>query len=204
MAQVVHFECRGEVHMRLQRFFIALGILFFSVSVARADKVRADFDHSVNFSKFKTFMWMHEPETNEPFMKQRIMNAVNQQLTARGLRQVSEGADLVVASNLATDEKHTWETYYNGAWDWGGGWSTTTERTYLVGTLTIDLFDARARKLVWQGVGIDTLSSKPDKRTKDYDKQIEKMFREYPLIGFRESKLRELPAENSRDSMMGA
>jgi hypothetical protein len=190
--------------MGLQRYFVLLSILFFSVGVARADKVTADYDKSVNFSRFKTFMWMHEPETNEPFMKQRIMNAVNAQLTARGMRQVSEGADLVVASNLATDEKHTWDTYYNGAWDWGGGWSTTTERTYLVGTLTVDLFDAHARKLIWQGVGIDTLSHKPEKRTKDYDKQIEKMFREFPLFGFHESKLRELPAENSRDSRVGA
>jgi hypothetical protein len=44
----------------------------------------------------------------------------------------------------------------------------------------VDLFDAQSRKIVWQGVGKDTLSSKPEKRTKEIDKQITKMFRKFP------------------------
>jgi hypothetical protein len=170
--------------MRLQRFFILLALFFLATSIARADKVTADYDHTANFSKYRTFMWMHEPEMSEPLMRQRVMNAVNAQLTSRGMRQVTQGADLVVAANLATEEKHTWDTYYSGAWDWGGGWTTTTERTYEVGTLAVDLFDTSSKKLVWQGIGVDELSHKPEKRTKEYDKQIAKMFREFPY-GYR-------------------
>jgi hypothetical protein len=171
-----------------------LGLLFLTVAVARADKVTADYDHSVNFYKYKTFMWIGEPDSNVAFMKDRIMAAVNAQLTVRGLRLVSDGADLAIGANLATEEKHTWETYYSGSgWGWGDGWATTTEKTYLVGTLTVDLFDAQTKKLVWQGVATDTLSRKPEKRWKDTDKEVEKMFRYFPPGFATESTLRKVP-----------
>ena len=167
--------------MQAHRLFVILGLVFLLAVAARADKVRSDFDHSADFSKYKTFMWVHEPQTNEPFMKDRIMNSVNEKLRLRGFRQVNEGADLAVGANLATEERHTWETYYSGSdWGWGPTWSTTEMRTYEVGTLTVDLFDAESHKAIWQGVGVDKVSSKPEKQTRDLDKQIDKMFRYFP------------------------
>jgi len=167
--------------MRLRRVSIVLGLVILLAVAARADKVTSDFDHDIDFSKYKTFMWVQAPNTPDPFMQDRVMDAVNSQLNIRGLREVKEGADLAVGANMATEEKQTWETYYNGTdWGWGPTWSETTEKTYLVGTLTVDLFDARSHKIIWQGVGVDTLSSKPEKRTKENNKQIEKMFRYFP------------------------
>jgi hypothetical protein len=155
-------------------------------TAVRADKVTTDRDHTVDFTKFRTYMWINDPDVNSPFMKQRIRAAVDQHLRFRGLREVNDGADLAVGANLATQERHTWETYYSGdagwGWGWGGGgWSTTEERTYEVGTLTVDLFDACTKQLVWQGVGTDDIPDKPAKWTKDANKQIEKMFRYYPF-----------------------
>jgi hypothetical protein len=165
-----------------------LGLVFLLAIVARADIVTSDYDHTVSFSKYHTFMWIHEPEPKEPFMKERIMASINAQLLARGMRQVDDGADLAIGAHIATEEKHTWETYYSGGdwgwWgDWGswGGWAETIENTYEIGTLTVDLFDAQSRKIVWQGVGSDTISPKPEKRTRHTDRQIEKMFKRFPM-----------------------
>jgi Domain of unknown function (DUF4136) len=167
--------------MQIQKLFVLLGFVFLLAVTARANRVTTDYDHTANFSKYKTFMWVHEPDTNEPFMKTRIVDFVNSQLKYRGLRQVSEGADLAIGANVATEEKHTWDTYYSGdGWGWGSGWSTTEMRTYEVGTITVDLFDAQSHKVVWQGVGVDKISTKPEKQTKDTNKQIEKMFRSFP------------------------
>lgn len=166
--------------MKIHQLSAMLMLLLLATSVARADRVTSDYDRSVNFSKYKTFMWVHEPDGGEPFMKERIMNFVNEELTARGFREVKEGADMGVGANVATEERHTWETYYNGSgWGWTG-WSTTEMRTYEVGTLTVDLFDAGSHKLIWQGVGVDKVSSKPEKQTKDNDKLVEKMFKDFP------------------------
>jgi hypothetical protein len=167
--------------MQTHKIFILLGFVFLLAVAARADRVTSDYDHSVDFSKYKTFMWVPGPDTNEPFMKDRIMKSVTEKLQLRGLRQVNEGADLAVGANLATEERHTWETYYSGGdWGWGPSWATTEERTYEVGTITVDLFDAQSHKVIWQGVGVDKVSSKPEKQTRETDKQIEKMFRYFP------------------------
>src|SRR6267378_2256831 len=155
--------------MQTQKLYLALGFVFLLAAVLRADKVTSDYDHTVNFSKYKTFMWVREPEVKEAFMNERIIASVNAQLVGKGMRQVSDGADLAVGANMATEEKHTWETYYDGygwGWGWGPGWATTREKTYEVGTLTVDLFDVQSRKLVWQGTGTDTVSSKPEKRNR--------------------------------------
>src|SRR3954471_4743355 len=153
-------------------FIIALGIISLLPVITRGDKVTSDYDHAVNFYQYKTFMWVHKPNTEEPFMPERIISAVDAQLRLKGLQEVSEGADLAVGANLATKEQHEWETYYAGSgwgWGWGGddGWATTTVRTYEVGTLTVDLFDSKTKKLAWQGVAVDEMSSHPAKRTRD-------------------------------------
>ena len=171
--------------MRSSKIGIMLGIILLLAVVARADRVTADRDHAVNFSEYKTFMWIQKPKSNEPFMADRIVEAVNAQLRLKGFREVNEEADMAVGANLATEEQHEWETYYDGSgWGWGwdgGGWATTKVKTYEVGTITVDLFDARGKKLMWQGVATDEVSSRPQKRTRETDKQIEKMFKKFPL-----------------------
>src|SRR2546429_2425882 len=59
--------------------------------------------------------------------------------------------------------------FYNGLgggrrWGFGGfGDATTTVETYTVGTLVVDLFDAKTEKLIWRSSSSDTLSDKADK-----------------------------------------
>jgi hypothetical protein len=157
-----------------------MGLVFLLAAGARADRVTSDYDHAVNFSNYKTFMWIQEPESNDPYMKARIIASISAELTMRGMRQVSDGADLAVGVNIGTEEAHTWEDHYDGTrWGWDPG-LVTRPRTFEVGTLIVNLFDADCRKLVWQGVGTDVISHKPDKRIRETEEQIEKMFREFP------------------------
>src|SRR5262245_20678106 len=84
-------------------------------------KVRTDYDHSVNFSKFRTFMWLEEPQTENQLMDSRIVNAVNSQLRMKGFVPVSTGADLGVRVTSSTEERQTVNTYYDDGWGWGPG-----------------------------------------------------------------------------------
>jgi hypothetical protein len=66
-------------------------------------------------------------------------------------------------------------------WRWGGfGDATTTTETYQVGTLVVDLFDAKTKTLIWRGSSSDTLSNNADKNTKNLDKGVQKMFAHFP------------------------
>jgi hypothetical protein len=52
----------------------------------------------------------------------------------------------------------------------------------VVGTLTIDIEDASTGQLVWRGTGEKSVSntSKPEKRTKKVNHEVEKIFRNFP------------------------
>jgi len=52
--------------------------------------------------------------------------------------------------------------------------------TYEVATLVVDLFDSKMKHLLWRGSSSATLSSKPDKNTKELDKGVQKMFEHFP------------------------
>jgi hypothetical protein len=86
-----------------------------------------------------------------------------------------------------TKEQQTLNTFYDNfgggwGWRWGGGFgdATTTTDTYRVGTLVVDLFDTKSKKLIWRGSESDALSDKSSKNIKNLDKGVEKLFREFP------------------------
>src|SRR4030095_12079878 len=108
--------------MRVPRIIPVFVLILFAAGFSLA-KVRTDYDHSVNFSKYKTFMWLEKPETKSTFMESRIVNAVNNQLRMKGLVPVSTDADLVISVTSSTEERQTVNTYYDGGWGpgWGGG-----------------------------------------------------------------------------------
>jgi hypothetical protein len=61
--------------------------------------------------------------------------------------------------------------------------STTTEQDYKVGTLVVDLYDAKTKQLIWRGSAEDTLSDKATKNEKNLEKGVAKMFQLFPGFG---------------------
>ena len=60
-------------------------------------------------------------------------------------------------------------------------WERQLLQKYInVGTLVVDLFDAKTKRLVWRGNSSDTLSNNPNKNIKNLDKDVEKMFKQFP------------------------
>ncbi len=129
-------------------------------------------------------------------MVDRIKAAVNSTLAAKGWTEVPAGGDVEVFAVETTQDQQTLDTFYNRfgggrRWGFGGGFgnATTTVETYKVGTLVIDLFDAKTGKLIWRSSSSDTLSNNADKNTKNLDKSVTKMFKHFPP---------NVAAENSR------
>jgi uncharacterized protein DUF4136 len=171
--------------MRLFRIAAGVGLILLMAGLAYGQKVTTDWNRNADFSKYRTFMWLKEPNAKDPFMNQRLVNAVNARLMEKGLRLVTDNADLAVAANVATQEKHTLNTFYDGFGGWGWGWggggtATTTLETYEEGTLVLDLFDARTKRIVWRGAATATVPDKPQKKEEKVDKALEKMFKDFP------------------------
>jgi hypothetical protein len=164
-----------------------VGLVLVVAAVSFAQDVKTDYDHSANFSQYKTFSW-EKVQTKDPLMVDRIKDAVNSALSAKGWTLVPSGGDVEVFAIETTQDQQTLDTFYNGFGGgrrWGGfgggfGDATTTVDTYKVGTLVVDLFDAKTEKLIWRSSASDTLSSNADKNTKNLDKGVNKMFQHFP------------------------
>jgi hypothetical protein len=162
--------------------FVGTALLFAAASFA--EQVKTDYDRSANFSQYKTYSW-EKVQTQNPLWVDRIKDAVNGSLAAKGWTLVASGGDVSVVAIEMTKSQQSLDTFYNGfggGWRWGGGFgdATTTVHNYKVGTLVVDLFDSKSKALVWRGSSSDTLSSKSDKNIKELDKGVQKMFDHFP------------------------
>ncbi len=174
---------------------ISLVLLLTLVALpAAAQKVYIDYDEDADFASYKTFAWAPTPEVSiqdsSPLMHSRLKNAIEYQLTTGGLIEDTENPDLYVTYHGESDKKVRIDTNsygygYGSRWHrdpyWGGGYgpTTTTVREYDVGTLIIDIWDAKLKQLVWRGTATATIPSKPEKQAKLLDKAVEKLARQW-------------------------
>ena len=175
--------------MKMQKVMLALvGMTLVFAGMASAQQVKTDYDRSANFALYKTYSWEHV-ETKDPLSVDRIKQAVNAVLAARGWTLVDSGADVAVVAMEITRDQQTLDTFYDGfggGWGWrrfgGGGFgeATTTTDTYKVGTVVVDLFDTKTKQLIWRGAASDTLSDNSDKNIKNLNESVDKMFKHFP------------------------
>jgi len=176
------------MNIRQQLWFsIALAIISATATLA---EVKTDFDRTTDFSRYKTYSW-GKVHSENPLWNDRIKAAVSSALAAKGFTEVESGGDISIMAMEMTKDHQTLNTYYDNfgggwGWRWGGGLgdsfgtSTTTESTYTVGTLVVDLFDTNAKKLIWRGSASDTLSDKSDRNIKKLNMEMRKLFDHFP------------------------
>lgn len=167
---------------------------------AGAQKVSYDFDRRFNFAQLRSFTIKEGDPSNNPLVDRRIMAAVANALSARGLRQVDHGADIVVTPTRTTEMRKETTAYntgfapyygawYGGPWYWGYGpwywdWGTTVveQRDVQYDTVTIDMVDANSDALIWRGKGVRHIHSnwKPDDIDEKVQKIVEKIMDHFP------------------------
>ncbi len=72
---------------------------------------------------------------------------------------------------------------WGGPWGYGGygGYGYPVREHFKEGVLTIDLIDARTRRVVWRGFGTGELKRNPEKAINDIPKEVEGMFKQLPV-----------------------
>ena len=149
-------------------------------------KTSTDYDHNVNFSRYRSFAIMKGNSSGNPLTDQRAMAAVASVLASRGWKEAPAGeAQTTVVVHAATKTKHTYETFYDGwggwRWRWGSfGPTQTFVNDYKVGTLVVDIFDAKTKEAIWHGFASDALSHNASANAKATEQAVEKMFNTFP------------------------
>lgn len=182
---------------------VALCAVIAVSAMAAGPKVRSDYDHSANFSAYKTFAFVSPPGTEvdgyPADITQGIKSAVQREMEKRGYRLADSHSDLLVnfSAGLAKKAKHdelskqtlgyygyrqgvqvpvykTWSTY---AYDKG-------TKDYVEGTINVDIVDAAASQLVWEGVAIGEVR-KLDRPVSEVqpgiDRAVADIFAKYPF-----------------------
>jgi hypothetical protein len=167
-----------------RRTAIVAMVAAMAASAAWAQDIKVDYDKAANFGAIKTFSVKIGTSWGNPFGEKRVTDDVTGALVAKGWTLAPEDkADAQVVLHGATQTKHSLNTYYSGmgGYRWGGvGTSTTTPNEYVVGTLLVDIFDAKGKNLIWRGIAQDEASNNTEKNIKKVKKATEKLFKDFP------------------------
>jgi hypothetical protein len=184
----------------MQCGLILLCLAMLAGTNAMAEKIRVHYDHSLDFTKFKTYGWAPHGAVAHPMLALDMVGAVEQELNSRGLTKVAENPDLIIEfyGSIDTETSMTsnnplymatggippfdpsmtspgnslyWDGYYgNSVW------------VVHPGQLVIDLIDFKAKKLAWRGFASEAVSpNNPDKLESEVNSTITKLFKEYPV-----------------------
>jgi len=177
--------------MRL-RTLAAVALMSVAGGAAFAQDVKVDYDKDANFASLKTFAAKIGTSWNNPLGEKRVLAEIEQGLTEKGWTKTdADKADAMVVLHGATEKQKTLNTFYSGGMGgYGYGWrgvgmggmgsATTTTSEYLVGTLVVDIFDAKSKQLVYRGIASDELSDKAEKNAKKLAKASDKLFKDFP------------------------
>jgi len=167
---------------RMKIVTLAALALVMSTAAAYAQKVNVDSDPAAPFATYKTYAWTAGTPAANALSEQRLHAAVDAKLAAEGLAMNTTAPDLIVSTHVSTKDKQ--ELIANGfgygPWGFGGGFGGATVETFVEGTLVVNLYDAKTKKMVWRGLATATASDKPTKNTEKINKALDKMFEKYP------------------------
>jgi hypothetical protein len=177
-----------------QWFALAAAVAVCTAATASAQDVAYNALPGANFAQYKTYKWVTIQGAQHPdsITEQQIQQAIDAELATKGLTKTEDDkADLYVAYQVAVDQEKRLDTYSTGGVGWGwygygypgmGGSTHTTTSTINVGTLSLDMYEAGAKQLVWRGRASKTLDAKakPEKRQKNIAKAVKKLLKNYP------------------------
>lgn len=146
---------------------ISLFIAFLFIT-ACTSMVNIDYDRSANFKVLSSYNIQTEPvqidddtRVTTPFMQERIVNAIANELTKKGLKKVAKDEALKikyridVTRGLETDESAVSIGFGTSGHHSaiGMGFIFPVGETYTVDrlVLTIDMISSKTKKLVWRG-----------------------------------------------------
>jgi hypothetical protein len=180
----------------MQKRILALALaVVLTPALAMAQKVSYDYDKTMDFASFKTYALKDGTKVGQQLIDDRIVAAIEAELGAKGLTKSASNPDMFVVYHVAFDKQKDISTFSSGyaggyggyGWGYGGGWAgggttSTTVRDILIGTLVIDIADAKKGQVAWRGMGVKEVKTdaNPEKRDKSINEAVKKIFKNYP------------------------
>jgi hypothetical protein len=118
--------------------------------------INHDFDPAIDFTKYGSYAWGDGPASASDQTDHVIRSAVDSEMAAKGIFKSTGGQpDLLIAYYGSLQDRYDVTTRGYAYWR---GYPVAKEAStsrFTVGSLVIDIVDARANQLVWQGWASD-------------------------------------------------
>ena len=170
----------------MKRLAFAAAAAMMLAACASTPDVQTDFDAAAQFSRYRTYAWGATPEFGAPLMQQRITASIDAKLGAIGWKPAPAAtADVMIAAHVVTREQLSIDTLYSGGGL--GGWgppgnSSARVRSYTVGTLVVDMLDAKSKRAIWRGTASGALPKAADQASAKTQEAIDRMFASFPGV----------------------
>jgi hypothetical protein len=163
-------------------FLVAAVAVLVLGGCASSMKVSTDYDRAANFAPLKTYSWRLEQQLPNPLNAQRLVDAVDANLKAKGFTKVDSGGDVTVTYHAAADKSVDVQSFQSGgAYScWGGCMTSTTVTPVTLGTLIVDIVETKSNKMLWRGSASDTVSGDPKENEAKIQEGVHKMFEKFP------------------------
>jgi hypothetical protein len=151
-------------------------------AVALGQTVSVNYNHSQDFTGYHTYIWAsnNANQIQNSILAQQAKSDVDSALQGKGLQLVGEAQnpDLIVLASGGLQQQTSYSAW--GMRGIGGGMGGITPQQNVMGTLIVDVYDAKNKNLLWRGLAQNTLSSNGSKNSQMVSKAVVKMFKQYP------------------------
>lgn len=176
--------------MRTIAKLLSAGLLGISIAGAPllAQTPSIDYDHTVNFLKFKTYTW-DKIHATDPGVEDRIAIALNRDMAGRYMSEVPKNGDVIITAVEASKDKQEFITFYDSLgsdFSWQRPWSSgfldaqATLSDIPVSTLVVDMYDGKTHKLLWRGAITGPIEGSQDKMNNAIDKEVTELISKFP------------------------
>ena len=157
-------------------------LLCIASAVAVGQTVSVNYNHSQDFTQYHSYIWAsnNANQIQNSILAQQAQSDVNSALQGKGLQLVGEAQnpDLIVLVSGGLQQQTSYQAW--GMRGFGGGMGGISPEQNVVGTLIVDVYDAKGKTLLWRGMAQNTLSSNGNKNSQLVSKAVQKMFKQYP------------------------
>jgi hypothetical protein len=153
-------------------------------TIAVAQQVSVNYNHSQSFSQFHTYAWgsNNANKIQNSILAQVAVQDIDSALQGKGLQKVeeSQNPDLIVTANGGLKEQTSYSAW--GMRGIGGGMGGITPEQNVIGTMIVDLYDAKNQSLVWRGMAQNSLNNNGSKNQQMVQRAVVKMFKQWPAM----------------------
>jgi hypothetical protein len=164
------------------RFALCAMLVCVASTIAVGQQVSVNYNHSQSFSGYHTYAWGSDNanKVQDSILAQVAVQNIDTALQGKGWQKVTEDQkpDVLVTANGGLRQQTSYSAW--GMRGIGGGMGGITPEQNVIGTLIVDLYDAKSQSLIWRGIGQDTLNNNGNKNQQMVVKAIQKMFKQWP------------------------